>query len=102
MKQIKAKNSILFLIASILALALAYTLEINQVEEGRALLIEERQSLKELGLLQQTALEQLSLVDKGKDLSRIQIELNLEQAKGFTLLHPRPNELSLNRHLYEL
>ena len=102
MSKLKAKNIILFLIGSILLLALVYTLEINQVGEGRARLSRQRERVKELGLAQQEALEKFSLVHMGKSLIQIQEELQLEQVKEFTLIRPQPNQFSLNEHLYEL
>lgn len=102
MKKIHAKHVIFFLIGALMVFALAYTLETNQINESQALLKEQRALAKELGLGHQESLERLSLIHLGKDLIEVQQELQLEQVKSFTLLHPKPSQLSLNEQSYEL
>lgn len=100
MKQAKPKRSynvFIVLISVLLGTALCYTLETNQVTQSQQNLEQTKQTVKELTLVHQQSLEQLSLVNITQDLTRVKEEFQLEQIKEFTLLHSKPSQLSFNQ-----
>lgn len=85
-----------------LFLTLGYTLETNYLEGSQRELLAGQKLQTELALHRQETLEQLSLIKSSDDAKRLEGELNLEPMKGFTLLRPKGNQLSLSEGFYEL
>lgn len=85
------------LVGIVVMLALAYILEINELSEAKAELSDQQSKFKELTLVNQQSIQELSLVKMGKHLERLQEELQLEQVKNFSLIEPKANQLSLRK-----
>jgi len=97
----KEYNSIVSLLFVLIALALGYILELNQLKEAKASLLESQQKMKEFNLEYQEYVNTLSFTNGAWKLEDVQKEFLLEEVKGFTLLEQSEAQLSLNPKTYE-